>query len=76
MEQCTVNPDGSIRNQTIEGELILRNSSRKDRAWDIEVSLNEFESTDIGSKMITVRELEATEETVVPYTASGPRMRY
>ena len=74
VEQCTVNPDGSIRNQTIEGELILRNSSRKDRAWDIEVSLNEFESTDIGTKMITVRELEATEETVIPYTASGPRM--
>ena len=74
VEQCAVNPDGSIRNQTIEGELILRNSSRKDRAWDIEVSLNEFEYTDIDSKMITVRELEATEETVVPYTASGPRM--
>ena len=74
VEQCTVNPDGSIRNQTIEGELILRNSSRKDRAWDIEVSLDEFESTDIGTKMITVRELEATEETVIPYTASGPRM--
>ena len=73
VEQCTVT-DGSIRNQTIEGELILRNSSRKDRAWDIEVSLNEFESTDIGTKMITVRELEATEETVIPYTASGPRM--
>ena len=27
VEQCTVNPDGSIRNQTIEGELILRNSA-------------------------------------------------
>ena len=74
IEISTVNPDGSIRNQSIEGELILRNSSRKDRAWDIEVSLNEFESTDIGNKIVTVRELEATEEAVVPYTASGPRM--
>ena len=69
IETSTVNPDGSIRNQSIEGELILRNSSRKDRAWDIEVSLSEFESTDLGNNMVTVRELEATEETVIPYTA-------
>ncbi|HII28632.1 MAG TPA: hypothetical protein HA314_01200, partial [Candidatus Thalassarchaeaceae archaeon] len=74
IETSTVNPDGSIRNQSIEGELILRNSSRKDRAWDIEVSLSEFESTDLGNNMVTVRELEATEETVIPYTANGPRM--
>ena len=31
IETSTVNPDGSVRNQSIEGELILRNSSRKDR---------------------------------------------
>ena len=74
IETSTVNPDGSVRNQSIDGELILRNSSRKDRAWDIEVSLSEFESTDLGNKMVTIRELEATEETVIPYTANGPRM--
>ncbi len=74
VEESTLNPDGSIRSQTIEGELILRNSSRKDRAWDISVALSEFESTDIGGPMVTVRELEATEETVIPYLANGPRM--
>ena len=45
IETSTVNPDGSVRNQSIDGELILRNSSRKDSAWDIEESLSEFEST-------------------------------
>ena len=73
-EESVVNPDGSIRQQSIDGELILRNSSRKDRAWDIEVSLNNTESTDIGGAAITVRELDATESTTLPYTASGPKM--
>jgi hypothetical protein len=69
-----LNPDGSIRRQTIEGELILRNASKKHRAWDIEVLLSSTNATDIGGRSISVRELEATEETVIPYSASGPRM--
>ena len=74
VEESVLNPDGSIRSQSIEGELVLRNSSRKDRAWDISVSLTDFESTDIGGPLVTIRELEATEETVIPYLANGPRM--
>ena len=38
IETSTLNPDGSVRRQSIEGELILRNSSKKHRAWDIAVS--------------------------------------
>ena len=74
VEESTLNPDGSVRRQSIEGELILRNSSKKHRAWDIEVLLSSTDSTDIGGRSISVRELEATEETVIPYSASGPRM--
>ncbi len=74
IETSTLNPDGSVRRQSIEGELILRNSSKKHRAWDIEVLLSSTDSTDIGGRSISVRELEATEETVIPYSASGPRM--
>jgi len=74
VESSTLNPDGSIRRQTIEGELILRNASKKHRAWDIEVLLSSTNATDIGGRSISVRELEATEETVIPYSASGPRM--
>lgn len=74
VESSTLNPDGSIRRQTIEGELILRNASKKHRAWDIEVLLSSTSATDIGGRSISVRELEATEETVIPYSASGPRM--
>ncbi|MBT4347059.1 MAG: hypothetical protein HOD67_05820, partial [Euryarchaeota archaeon] len=74
IEESTLNPDGSVRRQTIEGELILRNPSKKQRAWDIEVLLAKTESTDLGGSSVTVRELDATEETVIPYSSNGPRM--
>ena len=74
VENSTLNPDGSIRRQSIEGELILRNASKKHRAWDIEVLLSSTSDTDIGGRSISVRELEATEDTVIPYSANGPRM--
>jgi len=73
-EKAILNPDGSVRRQFIDGELILRNASKKHRAWDIEVHLESIESTDFGEKLSTVKELDATEDTVIPYTASGPRM--
>ena len=73
-EKAILNPDGSVRKQFIDGELILRNASKKHRAWDIEVHLESIESTDFGEKLSTVKELDATEDTVIPYTASGPRM--
>ena len=73
-EESVLNPDGTVRQQSIDGELILRNSSRKDRAWDIEVMLENTASTDIGGGAITVRELDATQTSNLPYTASGPRM--
>ena len=73
-EKAVLNPDGSIRKQFIDGELILRNSSKKHRAWDIEVHLESIESTDFGDKISSVKELDPTEETAIPYTASGPRM--
>jgi len=73
-EESVLNPDGTVRQQSIDGELILRNSSRKDRAWDIEVLLQNTASTDIGGGAITVRELDATQTSNLPYTASGPRM--
>ena len=73
-ESSVLNPDGSIRKQLIDGELILRNSSKKHRAWDIEVHLDSIESTDFGDKVSSVKELDPTEETAIPYTASGTRM--
>ena len=73
-ETSVLNPDGTIRKQLIEGELILRNSSKKHRAWDIEVHLESIDSTDFGDKVSSVKELDPTEETAIPYTASGTRM--
>ena len=73
-EKAVLNPDGSIRKQFIDGELILRNSSKKHRAWDIEVHLESIDSTDFSDKISSVKELDPTEETAIPYTASGPRM--
>ena len=73
-EKSVLNPDGTIRKQFIDGELILRNSSKKHRAWDIEVHLESIDSTDFGDRVSSVKELDPTEETTIPYTASGPRM--
>jgi len=73
-ETSVLNPDGSIRKQLIDGELILRNSSKKHRAWDIEVHLESIDSTDFGDKVSSIKELDPTEETAIPYTASGTRM--
>ena len=73
-EISLVNPDGSPIKQTIDGELIIKNPSKKHRAWDIEVELSNTASTDLGGKIVTVRELEATEVTTIPYSSNGPRM--
>ena len=73
-EKTILNPDGTTRKQIIDGELILRNASKKHRAWDIEVHLESIDSTDFSEKTSTVKELDPTEETAVPYTGSGPRM--
>ena len=73
-ETSVLNPDGTIRKQLIDGELILRNSSKKHRAWDIDVHLESIESTDFGDKVSSIKELDPTEETAIPYTASGTRM--
>ncbi len=73
-EEISLNPNGTVRNQTIKGELILRNASKKHRAWDIEVQLKSTESTDFGDAIIPIRELDATEEKIIPYNAKGPMM--
>jgi len=73
-EVSLVNADGSSIKQTIDGELIIKNPSKKHRAWDIEIELSNTSATDLGGKTVTVRELEATEETTIPYSSNGPRM--
>ena len=73
-EEISLNPNGTVRNQTIKGQLILRNASKKHRAWDIEVQLKSTDSTDFGDAIIPIRELDATEEKIISYNAKGPRM--
>jgi len=73
-EVSSLNPNGSVRNQSIKGELILRNASKKHRAWDIEIQLKDTDSTDFGEAIIPIRELDATEEKIIKYSAQGPRM--
>ncbi|MDE0954176.1 MAG: hypothetical protein OR994_05830, partial [Candidatus Poseidoniales archaeon] len=55
VEESLINPDGSSIKQTIEGELILKNPSKKHRAWDIEIELSNTDATDLGGKTVTVR---------------------
>ena len=58
-EISLVNADGSPLKQTIDGELIIKNPSKKHRAWDIEVELSNTASTDLGGKTITVRRVRS-----------------
>ena len=74
IEESLINPDGSSIKQTIDGKLILKNPSKKHRAWDIEIELSNTDATDLGGKTVTVRELDATEETIIPYNSNGPKM--
>jgi hypothetical protein len=74
VEESLINPDGSSIKQTIDGKLILKNPSKKHRAWDIEIELSNTDATDLGGKLVTVRELDATEETIIPYNSNGPKM--
>ena len=73
-EESSLNPIGTVRNQSIKGELIVRNASKKHRAWDIEIQLKNTDSTDFGEAIIPIRELDATEEKIIKYSAKGPRM--
>jgi len=74
VEKATLNSDGEIIKQTVKGTLTINNPSSDDRIYDIDVILDNADSTDIGGDHVSVDELEAGKKYSMKYKVDGMRM--
>jgi len=74
VETATLTSDGEIVKQTVKGTLTINNPSSDDRIYDIDVILDNAESTDIGGDHVSVDELEAGKNYSMNYKVEGMRM--
>ena len=74
VEVSLVNHNGDIIEQTVEGVLTVTNTSETDRIFDIDVILDNTDSTSFDSKKITIDELDSGESHTTEYTVSGQKM--
>ena len=74
VETSTLNSEGEIIKQSVKGTLTINNPSAEDRIYDIDVILDNAESTDIGGDQVSVDELEAGKNYSMKYKVDGKRM--
>jgi hypothetical protein len=74
IEKATLTADGTIVKQSIKGTLTVNNPSSDDRIYDIDVLLDNADSTDIGGDQISVDELEAGKNYVKKYSVADAQM--
>jgi hypothetical protein len=74
IEKSTLTADGTIVKQSIKGTLTVNNPSTDDRIYDIDVLLDNADSTDIGGDQISVDELEAGKNYVKKYSVADAQM--
>ena len=74
IETTTLTSDGTVVKQKIQGTLTVNNPSTEDRIYDIDVLLDNADSTDIGGDQISVDELEAGKNYVKKYSVSDAQM--
>jgi len=74
VENATLTADGEIVKQTVKGTLTINNPSSDDRIYDIDVILDNADSTDIGGDHVSVDELEAGKNYSMKYKVEGKRM--
>ncbi|MGB2446998.1 MAG: hypothetical protein ACPICB_04645, partial [Candidatus Poseidoniaceae archaeon] len=74
VETATLASDGTVIKQKIQGTLTVNNPSAEDRIYDIDVLLDNADSTDIGGDQISVDELEAGKNYVKKYSVSDAQM--
>ncbi len=55
--------DANIESMDFQGKLSVENQSKKDRLWDIDLTLNNIESTTLKSNEIKIRELGIDKDT-------------
>ena len=66
--------DGVIIKQSVKGTLTVNNPSSDDRIYDIDVLLDNIDSTDIGGEHVSVDELEPSKNHTMAYKVSGKQM--
>jgi ribosomal protein L12E/L44/L45/RPP1/RPP2 len=74
VETTTLNADGAIIKQSVKGTLTVNNPSADDRIYDIDVLLDNIESTDIGGEHVSVDELEPSKNHTMAYKVNGKQM--
>ncbi|RJU97016.1 MAG: hypothetical protein DWC10_05625, partial [Candidatus Poseidoniales archaeon] len=74
VETTTLNADGAIIKQNVKGTLTVNNPSADDRIYDIDVLLDNIESTDIGGEHVSVDELEPSKNHTMSYKVNGKQM--
>ena len=74
VESATLTSDGEIVKQSVKGTLTINNPSSDDRIYDIDVILDNAESTDIGGDHVSVDELEAGKNYSMKYKVEGMRL--
>jgi hypothetical protein len=57
--------DSNIESMNFQGNLNIENPSKKDRIWDIDITLKNIEKTDLASEAIKIRELGTDDATNV-----------
>ena len=74
IEDSVLNCDGEVVKQSVKGTLTINNPSADDRIYDIDVILDNADSTDIGGDHVSVDELEAGKKYSMKYKVEGKRM--
>ena len=74
VEKATLTSDGEVVKQSVKGTLTINNPSSEDRIYDIDVILENANSTDIGGDHVSVDELEAGKNYSMKYKVDGMRM--
>ena len=74
VETTTLNADGNIIKQNVKGTLTVNNPSADDRIYDIDVLLDNIDSTDIGGEHVSVDELEPSKNHTMSYKVNGKQM--
>ena len=74
VETTTLNADGNIIKQSVKGTLTVNNPSSDDRIYDIDVLLDNIDSTDIGGEHVSVDELEPSKNHTMAYKVNGKQM--
>jgi uncharacterized repeat protein (TIGR01451 family) len=74
VETTTVDVDGHVVSQQVEGTLTLLNPSESDRVYDVDAVMTNTDGTSLEAAIVNVEELEPGQEHVVTYVVNDHSM--